>query len=361
MNSLRFLIFITLITVRVPSHTLDHMQSCLLKPTMNSSSRSLVGLSAIAIAIFVSIMTAHFLLTNSDQYKGVVLKVPNPSASNTKQHMCLSLDFGNDMDELISKYKQIHFIMLPKGGGRSFKTFALECMKSKNSVTKTKTNFIGSEDTTKKFFTSSFELPSLTASHIHNAYALSDLVTHATKESLIIFSHRERSDRRRSAIMQVAHERCDKKNCHRTEQEMIDFIVEEKVEIKHDVNRLLNCESYKAIEDNAPNLVFMDFKQADKMTTLLAKHFCPEQKPFHVNENSDKFPVWVELKNGTDVHLEDWIHAKSEWFDLAFRVTGSSCQSTTRKIENDLLSCPDKTLHISSSDGLLNEHLQKFQ
>jgi hypothetical protein len=84
----------------------------------------------------------------------------------------------------------------------------------------------------------------------------------------------------------------------------------------------------------------------------------------HTNENSDKFPIWVKLKkNGTDVDLEDWMDAMSAWFDLAFRVNGSSCQSTTRKMERELLFCPDKTLHaISSSDGLLLDLFSnKFQ
>ena len=52
-------------------------------------------------------------------------------------------------------------------------------------------------------FRKQVELPSLLASHAWKSHHVSIVMKHATKDSLIIFSHREETDRFMSAIKQT--------------------------------------------------------------------------------------------------------------------------------------------------------------
>jgi hypothetical protein len=213
-------------------------------------------------------------------------------------------------------------------------------------------------------------MPSLISSHISRSNRIKHLVKHATTQSLIIYVHREGTNRLRSAISQVAVRKCVEENnylvestpekietCKLKEEAVIKFIADRELEIGHSETRILTCETYESIEDNAPNFVFMNYKQANKMQTLLAKHLCPEEQPIHTNDGSKKFPIFVELENSdggsdsTRVDLNDWLDAKMELIEIVLHLKDDvSCQAKTRKMERALLSCPDETLLFSSPD-----------
>ena len=125
---------------------------------------------------------------------------------------------------------------------------------------------------------------------------------------------------------------------------------------------MLTCETFESIKDNCPNLVFMNYKQADQLQKLLAKHHCPNfNEEVRVNVGSDKkMTVSVVLGgsgnnvNGTIVPLEEWLLFKAPILEYSLKLKSDvSCQATTRKIERELFACADQTLGISglSHDG----------
>ena len=67
----------------------------------------------------------------------------------------------------------------------------------------------------------------------------------------------------------------------------------------------------------------------------------------------------VELENPTNdgrtiVDLSDWLDAKTGLMEVTLILKHDvSCQATTKKMQHDLLSCPDETMHASSSDRSL--------
>ncbi len=63
-------------------------------------------------------------------------------------------------------------------------------------------------------------------------------------------------------------------HCNLDEHPVIQLIKERVFEIKP--IQLDNCDAHAAFEENDPNLVFIHYKQVDKLQPLLAKHHCPE-------------------------------------------------------------------------------------
>ena len=64
-------------------------------------------------------------------------------------------------------------------------------------------------------------------------------------------------------------------------------------EIGNGVYRALTCDVFGAIEANQPNMLILNYKQADELQKALVKHHCPDllkdgTVPVHVNEVSEK-------------------------------------------------------------------------
>jgi hypothetical protein len=324
--------------------------------------------SAIVIVSLVRSMTAIFssggmiqyFYDNSEDKPRDDFGVTNPSALHSKQQ-CLRLGFENDMDKLLSNYKQVFVIMPAKAAGTTFKVFTKTCMKGKNSSFQDETNIINRPRVLKEALRGAAEMPSLISSHVYNSKSFVSLVKHATEQSLIIYSHRKETERLRSAIIHVAMRKCiqahvyETKKCELEENYVLQFITERESEIGFSASSILTCETYESIEDNAPDLVFMNYKQADQMQKLLAKHHCSEEEFIHRNSGSQKLPIFVRLENNdisnSTVDLNDWLDGKMELIELSLNMKKDiSCQAKTKKIQRDLLSCPDETLLVSSSD-----------
>jgi len=274
------------------------------------------------------------------------------------------------MDELLSKFRQVFVIMPAKNAGSSFKEFTKTCMVERDSWASLD-NSLNKPENYKKMLQNSFVMPTLISSHVYNSKSFMELVKHATDDSLIIYIHRNGTDRLRSAIGHFSYFwECPKQTkqglqhangpCILKEGKVLDFIAARDVEIGISETKILTCDAYESIEANAPNMVFMNYVQADKMIELLAKHHCPGQKAVHLNTLSmheSRRAIMVELesstRNGdTSVDLQDWLDAKMDLIELGLQLKNDvSCQATTRKMQHDLFSCQDETIHVSSSDG----------
>ena len=135
-------------------------------------------------------------------------------------------------------------------------------------------------------------------------------------------------------------------------------------EVRYGVTNLLKCDTYSMIEENAPNLVFIDYKQLDKLLNLVSKHHCLGQTLVRQYKASDQQSILVELltestnsvsKNSTNImkSIESWLEAKMGVIELFLNLKEEvSYQATTRKMENNLMACPDKTLQLSASELL---------
>lgn len=295
---------------------------------------------------------------------------------------CLDLGFDNEMDHLLSKYDQVFLLMPAKGAGTSLNHFTGVCMASTNTLSFQQTSHISHhEDELYSAFTDQLQMPSLVTGHIAYPKYFRKVIEHATKDSLIIYSHREESSRLPSAIKEVVTKHLcynNKKSkekgvaivnnqCQVTEEKLGNTIKEKRYEIGNGVLRLLTCELYESIKDNRPNLVFMHYKQASRLQKLLAKHHCPDvTEDVRINVGAVKQPISIVLggskNSGELVDLNDWLKAKNSLLEYAFATKenvsvnkkewidtkeGVTCQATTRDIEDLLLECPSETLQVS--------------
>lgn len=316
-------------------------------------------LALLTVIFFFKNMMEHLDVGSGDHVDK--LETYNLKHRNSKEEQCLSLDLESDMDELLSKFKQVFVIMPAKNSGQSFEGFAHSCMMGKGSWQPFGNPLMSEVKLQKEKLQNSFEMPTLIASHIGNSKDFIHMVKHATDDSLIIYVHRTGTNRLRSAIAHVSSvKKCEGiEQCTLKEGEVLDFIAAREGEIGMSENRVLRCEAYESIEANAPNMVFMNYMQSNKMFQLLAKHHCPGQKAVHVNGGEKSNTIMVELENSTHngnstVELKDWLDAKMDLLEVTLKLKHDvSCQATTRKMQHDLLSCQDETMHVSSSDGSL--------
>jgi hypothetical protein len=318
------------------------------------------------------------------------------------------------MDKLLSTHPQVYVVMGAKSAGKAVKRFTLYCTGENPRVGFGK--IMSTHDgNLKEAFSETLEQPSLIASHLSVIdKPFVQLVKHATADSLILYVHREEHERMRSAIRQVASLAiCKGEDCIIPEQDLIKAIEKQEFEIGRGATQTLTCDTYSTIEENAPNLVFLDYKQVDRVLGLLAKHHCPgneaalqaigahtgHEKPSVAVQipstaittttttltmrKESKIKPEINTENGTNdetetetndetvyvdqedwldanetgtddetvyVDLEDWLDAKMGLMEYALRLKQKvSCQARTRKIEHDLGRCGDETLHFSSS------------
>mmetsp|Transcript_50818 Transcript_50818/g.99378 ORF Transcript_50818/g.99378 Transcript_50818/m.99378 type:complete len:357 (-) Transcript_50818:90-1160(-) len=276
------------------------------------------------------------------------------------------LTFDGEMDDLIANSKQIFLTMPAKAAGSSLKTFTNKCMKS---IMPGDNFHINDPEISKKYFTDSFQLPKIITGHVYRDQTLIDLIQHTSRGTLLIYVHRDETSRLRSAIQQVTSRYCandfgqldpaslnfshNKTHCMFDEGPLLESVIQKKrLEIGWGAGRILTCKMYDAIEQNAPNMVFVHYKKADRLQNLLAKHHCPELlEAEHQNEaihKKEKTAVIRLDKDKRAVQLSSYLEAKSETIEWALKLKRDiTCQAKFRKIESDLLHCEDEIISVS--------------
>jgi hypothetical protein len=104
-------------------------------------------------------------------------------------------------------------------------------------------------------------------------------------------------------LIQYLKVRKNNTHCILDEGAVLYEIAARRAEVGCATHDILTCQSYKAIQANAPRLVSLHCKQVDRLQTLLAKHHCPELldelPPVQANVAADK-PLKELLHKGTD-------------------------------------------------------------
>ena len=280
---------------------------------------------------------------------------------------CLSLDLDDDMDHLLDKYNQVFLVMPAKASGTTYKHFTKLCMKSAGTpIFTAKDNSVNNDNFMREAFKHQLELPSLVTSHMYTAAPFKKLIKATTKNTLIIYSHREETARIKSAVKQVLSRHCFlfkkedagverlETECRVTESKVLEIVQNKEGEVGIGPGRIMGCDVFEKVSENSPNLAIVHYKQATKLLKLLSKHHCPEvpyNQTMNVGDEKGTMNVILDGKetNGTIVSIDDWLNAKIEMLEYVWdmRKKDWECMGTLKDIEEELFACPDEALQIS--------------
>ena len=112
------------------------------------------------------------------------------------------------------------------------------------------------------------------------------------------------------------------------------------------------CDFYDAIETNFPQLIFVHYKQADRIQKVLAKYHCPDLlvNPVHSNVGAEKeMEAFLKLdKTGEEMALDDWLEVNRDMLELTFQLDATqTCKAKTLSMQDDLFGCEDEMLQIT--------------
>jgi hypothetical protein len=276
--------------------------------------------------------------------------------------------FNNKIfDSIVNQTNQVFMTMPAKAAGTTMKSFTQKCV----NATKITNKY--------NIITDHYKVPSIFQVWLKSDTTFIDLVKGSTRETLILYLHREELSRVGSAIQHVlVNQICGgistngirrgialktkyefdvewrQNRCIVHEEHLVRVIKGRENEIGHGSNELMTCNFFDGIAQNTPsNLVFVHYKQADKLQQILAKHHCPHiLKDLPIAENvaaSKKIEPFIRLKtnSSTEVTFKEWFDNKKNvilWaLDLKSNV---DCQSKIMDMEDHLFSCPDEAVTL---------------
>ena len=301
---------------------------------------------------------------SDDSPGGTTTNCISAVADDDNQYNTAAVGGGGDLNELVRNAKQIFITIPPKSAGTSLKTFVNQCMGYQ-----AQDNFFNHNHTIESFMVENLNLPKVIAGHLYSDSPLLRILRNASKNTLIVYIHREEAERFHSAIKHVVHRYCrvsleeqnvynvtNGNHCEVQETHLINEIIRKK---KHEVGwgseKLLTCEVYSTIENTAPNMIFLHYKEVDKLQAAIAAHHCPDISSQHQNVAKEKekgMNITISLsygnKKGThSPSLEEWIKGKGELLEWGYNIhTDNHCQWKTRHMEDELFKCSDGILSV---------------
>lgn len=329
---------------------------------MTSLKAQMPPLIAGAIIMFITIhiynpSTLNELVKAMAKSSTSTTNYEQPTTSNIA-HIDWQCKSSNDMRQLINSTDNIIIVMPAKAGGTSFKYFADGCYDGEYKF-KNIQKLIGDDDPSgiESVLSHSWNSPKVFASHFWVPAKLSRLVRSTSLRTLVIYSHREENGRFKSAAFHVLSQWCKNgghgemaqigTECTISEESLINILKARPEEMQMGTNELLTCETYSAIEEYAPNMIFMDFKSASNIQSLMAEKYCPHMANQHIAKGDDK--ISVEIKNGTVVSLSTWLDQKSSYLDWSLELNKrATCLVKTRHMEENLNTCEGGFLHAKS-------------
>ena len=131
-------------------------------------------------------------------------------------------------------------------------------------------------------------------------------------------------------------------SCKVAEQPLVDELIEKQIgEIQ--LSAPLGCSVWDEIDETGPNIVFVDYRQADDIQNILGARYCPTVAARRVNQDAapdDKFQYIVKRKGGGEVDLHEWLDEKRSMLEWTLRLRSSSCKRKVRMLQRTLESCP---------------------
>ena len=299
--------------------------------------------------------------------------LPLVKAEKTENLKCLS--FEHEMDQLVNNTKQVFIAMPAKAAGSTLGAFVMShCMKDFKYVKGWEGHDFTKESIVEKMFTLNYELPQIMASHLVGGRenTLEAMAKSATDDTLIVYVHRDELDRRLSAIKQVAFHTCFRRNpeleqyaegvkvdkngdCVIEEETLIQMIKDERQEIGNGVYRALTCNFFDVVEERRPNVVILNYKQADALQRALAKRYCPDvlensKFPFRINVAEEKKEIMIRLKSDSSrlEPITDWVEVKRNMIEWTFEMKkDAGCLDKLGETERKLLSCQDELVQFT--------------
>ena len=311
------------------------------KPASTKGSSFVAVLLALALIGFMSIQQSSKSIMATAVVSKLSRYVPLQQEEQQHDEKCLSVD---RVPALIESFDQVIIVSPAKAAGSTFKGFANMCGgEIHNSLGN---NFLNRQSL-EHVLTNSYAMPSVIASHMYNAKSLIRLVSNVPRRSLLIYSHREETSRLFAAIRTVLFRMCRNNNsgktCNVAEDDLVHAIKSREHEIGLGASRILTCEMYQAIKDFSPNMVFMDYKQADTLQSILAEKFCPSLLGETLQRNvfsSKNVTIYVHNDRLLNVTIDDWLQTKSSTIEWSLELNGhETCMGKTRKMEDELFSC----------------------
>ena len=359
----------------------------LLSSHLNKFQMKLALALAMAMVVFVAVHVAFIqipiysesALSSTDALNG---------PRTTVAAECLSPNLEEKLDAIISNSRQIFLTMPAKGAGTHSFQFTRECMQEDYPDY----NFWDMQQAfnvpafAEQSFRDSPKVPPILSGHLNHDKKLVNLIVNSPRKDLIIYIHREEESRKQSGIKYIAAKRiCSKKHpensdafpkdslislndthCIIDEEEFLNLVKTKHTEIGTGGVEILTCDLYDAIEQNEPNMIFINFLQVDQLLKVLAKHYCPELLD-EMNLKEDRklarmakgrkrrvetkgeTLTYLQLKSGETVEMHDWLNAKGAALDWALQMNqAGSCQAKTRHMEDELFRCPDEMIKVSS-------------
>mmetsp|Transcript_9463 Transcript_9463/g.11020 ORF Transcript_9463/g.11020 Transcript_9463/m.11020 type:complete len:357 (+) Transcript_9463:115-1185(+) len=309
-------------------------------------------------------------------------------SSNDKSSIGQCLTFEEDLDKIIPNTRQTLIAMPAKAAGTGLEYTTKECMQAvKNDISPQLLRF--SVDEQERMFKSQLVLPKVIASHVVDDKNVIDAIQNSSKDTLIIYVYRDETDRIISAAKHMLlklvcprnpkaksysrHgfdvdkidpngtliQKDDDGNCVVDENLLISLMKDRVVEIGSSVPATLTCDVYKAIEEHGPNMIMMDYKQADNLQTTIFKHYCPsETSGKNPNGHRSTDNIFIALENPagkndsrTKVPIEEWLDAKRGLMEFILKMNkDASCQARTKYFARRLTSCSDSLVRMNNFD-----------
>ena len=263
------------------------------------------------------------------------------------------LTFNNSLEELITSSKTIYITMNSKAGGTSMKKFVKECTGVDTTVyTPAIANFM----------TKQLHVPKIIAGHSVNHEAIIRILKNMSRKSILIYLHREETDRYLSAVKYVVGARVcggyppyDPKfvkqakettngKCIVDELFMIQNIIEKKAGEIPDGTKTLGCELYETLHETGSKMIFMNYQNSNRLQKALATHHCPSmvESPVTVNKGR-RDNVLIRMNDNSTVTLTEWIDAKGEALEWGYDSRrDQTCRRVTSKMEDSMYACPDQ-------------------
>ena len=263
------------------------------------------------------------------------------------------------------------FVLPPyKAGGSSLYMFQQRC-NFKPSKRMKMDKVLRDREMLKDFFELNEEVPKFLMTHVDSTDVLTDLIYHASPDSLIIFLYRNERDRLVSAVKHILeHRACgswgifqehyealvaekDVTKCLVREEALVEFIRSNRpYEIGGSVRNILSCELFDLIRENDPNILFMEYSKQDELQRILAKGNCPElipQIPMHTNTSGGPLDVFIVRADGKQVPIKEWLKGKAHLLELLTTPQSdqAGCGLERKQIEEAISFCPEST--VSSS------------
>ncbi len=306
--------------------------------------------------------------------KDLVLQNPNQIQIEEEGSGAKCVTFDQELDKLIASSGQVFVASPAKAGGSSMKSFIWKCFKVSSSKIDRTINST-SVSNSMSFLVDDGDVRHVSAGlvppgkvigfHLMSDEPFEVLLDNIPSDALVIYLHREETDRLLSAIKQVLFVSClNNKHpdiiqpqvngtaCQVRERDVVENVIQPKAyEIGWGGPEIMTCKFYQAIERNFPRMVFMNYKQIDRLHGALAAHHCPDVKlPAYKNTGAEKeMEMFIELeKTGELIPLQEWLNEKRNMLEWTLQLKGGNkCQAKTRTMQNELYSCKDELLQVT--------------